>query len=1292
MKQIKSLYRRLLLPLLGGLALTACEKDNGEETRVSEFGPYKKEIIAPWKGGTGSIPVLANQPYDIELINPDNGWLTLDTEGRGTHFTGDDYFKFQATTNDGFPRMEGIRLWTHNRADTVYIKQEGFITPKLDFSTRSIMVLGDGGQATAQLSTNLELEDLRQSIVYTSADEGGWISDLDISNGFLILQTDPNADPEALRNARITLSYRDGWNRTISSTVYLTQANAKNEFGHEISFSEVRDLVGIVNKDVYIEGRIISDIGNGNNGENMMTGQTSIDYTETYRTAYIQSLDGSQGFMIKTVTEDDNIFERYSKVRILLKGVTVEAESNPERYILKKVTSAMVMSSVSGSAADIPQKVKRYNELTDMDVYTWVTLADCELPVRKGSLTPINEGYARSTNANRETKYPMLVRDKNGDSFYMLTNTTCKYRRDGSMLPYGSGNISGVLVHETHDRFVWMGSKDMGDIGRYQIRHLTREDIALEKDFENSFSALLTEYRYGKLESHIFRPTTGDNGYLTFTHPDEKSGDAGWGVSDPSYLGPIGNESNPDKEKPWGGTNKGNINGNGVVENGKQMCSDPGTNNDGKGNLTSAEFSAWTNKCQWWNTETDRSEAWLLHFSTQGISTDVLSMQVAMQNRSIGGPRYIRVDWSEHGDNNRDDWNPITEFQVPDIVNWNYTLYWQCAGYKYINVPLPLELLGKDDVCIRFSAANKKAGGKEDGEFDDQIITTGEIAFSYIGVRYTKYPYPEAPRLQTFCRRGFPNRSTRIQTVKHLLFLIFAVQACLPGFAACDGRVRIVPRPAEVEELPGSFRLTSRTPVVITDERLRTPAEIFARAVGKLTGAEPAVTAASEKHAVTLQLQPGYEAEEYLLEVGRQRITVTASTPQAVLHGLRSLQQLVAGGEIPACVVRDKPTFAYRGAMLDVCRHFFPVEDVKTYIDILSLHKINKFHWHLTDDQGWRIEIKKYPLLTQIGSRRAETLVGRYDKNKEGVYDGKPYGGFYTQEEIREIVSYAAERHIEVIPEIEMPGHGLAALTAYPWLGCTGGPYAVWTHWGISDDVYCAGKETTFEFIEKVLTEVLALFPSKLIHIGGDECPKGRWKACPLCQQRIREEGLKDEYQLQSYFIHRIERWMHAHGREIIGWDEILQGGISKTANIMSWNGSDPGIKAAQRGNPVIMTPKWYCYFDYSQTSDPERYEPLGNTRYVSVRQAYRLDPCDRLTLPDQKRIRGVQCNLWTEYIADIRHAQHMVLPRMAALAETGWANDRKDYNDFVRRIPALVAVYKAEGYNYAPYLFEGIE
>ena len=520
--------------------------------------------------------------------------------------------------------------------------------------------------------------------------------------------------------------------------------------------------------------------------------------------------------------------------------------------------------------------------------------------------------------------------------------------------------------------------------------------------------------------------------------------------------------------------------------------------------------------------------------------------------------------------------------------------------------------------------------------------------------------------------------------MKYLLFLIFAVQACLPGFAACDGRVRIVPRPAEVEKLPGSFRLTPRTPVVITDERLRTPAEIFARAVGKLTGTEPAVTAAPEKHAVTLQLQPGYEAEEYLLEVGRQRITVTASTPQAVLHGLRSLQQLVAGGEIPACVVRDKPTFAYRGAMLDVCRHFFPVEDVKTYIDILSLHKINKFHWHLTDDQGWRIEIKKYPLLTQIGSRRAETLVGRYDKNKEGVYDGKPYGGFYTQEEIREIVSYAAERHIEVIPEIEMPGHGLAALTAYPWLGCTGGPYAVWTHWGISDDVYCAGKETTFEFIEDVLTEVLALFPSKLIHIGGDECPRVRWKECPDCRARMEDEGIEDEAGLQTYLTLRIGRHLEAKGRRLIGWDEILDGELAPGAVVMSWRGTRGGIAAARRRHEVIMTPSTYLYFDKKATDSYD--EPVSlSSSLLPLEKIYGYDPDEGIAPEDRRYLLGVQANLWTEFIRTEGRASFQLLPRIYALAEIAWSPvERKSWREFSEvRLPAHLARIDASGEPY---------
>lgn len=506
----------------------------------------------------------------------------------------------------------------------------------------------------------------------------------------------------------------------------------------------------------------------------------------------------------------------------------------------------------------------------------------------------------------------------------------------------------------------------------------------------------------------------------------------------------------------------------------------------------------------------------------------------------------------------------------------------------------------------------------------------------------------------------------------------------------------IVPMPQHIAYATGEGAVLSagsRIAVPGGAKALRSVAELFVRDICREHGLRLKVSGISES-GIVLGIDPALRAEAYSLDIGQGRVAVTGGSPSGLFYGLQSLRQLISqyGMRLPAVHVEDEPCFAYRGAMLDCCRHFFTVDEIKTFIDILALHKLNRFHWHLTDDQGWRIEIRKYPRLTEIGSKRSETLVGRYDKNRKGVYDGKPYGGFYTQDDIREIVRYAAERHIEVIPEIEMPGHGLAALTSYPWLGCTGGPYSVWTHWGISDDVYCAGKETTFEFVEEVLSEVLDLFPSKLIHIGGDECPKSRWKACPHCQRRIREEGLKDEYELQSYFIRRIERWMHTRGREIIGWDEILQGGVSKTAIIMSWNGKEPGIKAARQGNPVIMVPKWHCYFDYSQTSDPDRYEPLGNPRYVPVRQVYRLEPCDQLALPDQKRIMGVQCNLWTEYIGDIGHAQHMVLPRMAALSEIGWACDRKDYNDFVRRVPALVRIYEAEGYRYAPYLFEGIE
>lgn len=509
----------------------------------------------------------------------------------------------------------------------------------------------------------------------------------------------------------------------------------------------------------------------------------------------------------------------------------------------------------------------------------------------------------------------------------------------------------------------------------------------------------------------------------------------------------------------------------------------------------------------------------------------------------------------------------------------------------------------------------------------------------------------------------------------------------------------IIPKPASVDMANGSFTITANTPIVAESESLVSPAKIFAGDMKKEFGKSLEITGRNAKKPIHLTLLSSLGNEEYTLRIDKSGIAISGGSPKAVFYGLQSLKQLIVGGEhtgkgikLPFVSISDTPFFDYRGAMLDVCRHIFTAEEVKKYIDILALHKINRFHWHLTDDQGWRIEIKRYPELSRIGAMRSETLVGRYRHSTE--YDGKPYGGIFTQDEVREIVKYAAERYIEVIPEIEMPGHGVAALSTYPWLGCSGGPYDVRTTWGISEEVFCAGKESTFEFLENVLTEVIELFPSKYIHIGGDECPKKAWKACGLCQQRIADEGLNDEAELQSYFMKRIERWLNDRGRNIIGWDEILQGGITRSATIMSWRGTKGGIAAAKLGNKVIMAPNTYCYIDYYQTSDPlANKEPLANGRKpVTVAKVYALDPYAGLDEEERKFITGVQVNLWTEYISDFAHVQHMLLPRLAALAEVGWAYDRKDYEDFKVRLNKLRKVYDRDGYNYAPYFFNGIE
>ena len=535
----------------------------------------------------------------------------------------------------------------------------------------------------------------------------------------------------------------------------------------------------------------------------------------------------------------------------------------------------------------------------------------------------------------------------------------------------------------------------------------------------------------------------------------------------------------------------------------------------------------------------------------------------------------------------------------------------------------------------------------------------------------------------------------RLLAIAFAAAIIIAPQSAHAG----DTDICIVPKPLSITDGEGSFAISSATRISIGDKSLRRPAEMFAEDMNMELGGRMTVSDRKSRKSISLNLDQAMESEEYRLEVGRNGISVCGGSEKGVFYALQSLKQLIICASptngravLQAATIIDKPRFAYRGAMLDVCRHKFTTDEVKRYIDILALHKINTFHWHLTDDQGWRIEIKRYPELTQTGAMRKQTLVGRYRTSKD--YDGTPYGGYFTQDEIRDVVKYAAERYITVIPEIEMPGHAVAALATYPKLGCTGGPYEVRTTWGISEDVFCAGSEETFEFIENVLTEVLELFPSEYIHIGGDECPKLRWKSCPKCQRRISEEGLANETELQSYFMKRIERWLNGHGRKIIGWDEILQGGITRSATIMSWRGTKGGIAAAALGNRVIMSPNTYCYIDYYQTEGREAAgEPLANGRRpVTMEKLYSFEPLSGLTEEQGGFIAGVQVNLWTEYIKTFDHAQRMLLPRLAALSEVGWSDRTRDLDDFRRRMRSLRRVYDREGYVYSTYFFDGTD
>jgi len=539
------------------------------------------------------------------------------------------------------------------------------------------------------------------------------------------------------------------------------------------------------------------------------------------------------------------------------------------------------------------------------------------------------------------------------------------------------------------------------------------------------------------------------------------------------------------------------------------------------------------------------------------------------------------------------------------------------------------------------------------------------------------------------------------------IFIFSLMVGCRSGEEVYRNDINIIPEPVHTKAGDGHFTIDRKTIIRIDkgNSELARIGEHLAKLINSAAWFDIPVTTTGKnaEQIITLTIDPDSSAyknnEAYFLSVDNNNIKLRAPSAHGIFYGVQTLRQLLppeieytdptlvpqnVQWKIPSVEIEDYPRFSYRGMHLDVARHFFPVEFIKKYIDLLAMHKMNRFHWHLTEDQGWRIEIKKYPRLTEVGAWRDSTLVGHYSS---GIYDGKRYGGYYTQEDIREVVKYARERFVTIIPEIEMPGHSSAALAAYPRLGCKeNGDYHVQTTWGVFEDIYCP-KEETFRFLEDVLTEVMNLFPSKYIHIGGDEAPKTQWEKSDIAQQIIKREGLKNEHELQSYFITRIEEFLNARGRQIIGWDEILEGGLAPNATVMSWRGIEGGIAAAQQQHNVVMTPGSHCYLDHYQ-ADPDT-EPLAIGGFTTLEKTYSFEPIpEKLSKKEARYILGAQGNVWTEYMHSGHKVEYMAFPRALAIAELDWTpKKKKNFNLFWRRLQShfnrmdILGVNAAEHY-----------
>ena len=788
------------------LTALSCSLDETADVKLVELGtPLEDNVcIIEAEGGEYELEIYSNGSYHIEMLDQ-SSWLTLSAmKGNG-----DGTLTLTSTGNDEFKRMTSFALCSDvdERRDTVYVKQKGKIEANLSMGNTSMVVPGAGGESKASLSTNIPFEYFKVNVDYNDPENVGWLDPEKVSmagdgqDRTLSIWTDPNPDDVSVRTASLNLSFVDGWGDKVALELIVMQKNSNEGLGVLKSFAEIRSTYpngGEVTEDYILEGIVVSNTEGGNAGENEQISASAIDYTVSQRTVYVQSLDGKYGFSLLTETEEDNIFKQFNKVQVLLKGTEIYLFDNPAKYYqIKGVKKSMVASNVKAAESEIVVKQKHFNELTDDDIFTYVTLKDVEFPVRKGSICPINEGYSIAGKSDRIAKFPLLVRDINGDSFYMYTNTVCTYRNDGTRVPQGSGNISGVIVHERFSRFEWKNGMDLldmetdpelGNIGRYQIRHQTKGDIydQMQMDFKDSFSELLVEYRYWNpdIEHGVQRPTYGDNGWFTHTYQKKYTGTEAKEYTEEvykqhmsaevcfSYLGPIGLAGT------MFGANTGNVNGLGIVLdsdkdrynpemsewvgefNGTRQWLAPETSmadaeipmrvanagsGAGKGWCSSDCYCAFRS-LKWWDFDQDRGYAWMLNFSTKGISSK-LSMQISVLNSSqrFHSPRYWKAEWSEVDsmDPSKDaQWHPIGEYTVPDISQWTGTLFSSVVGYKAINMDLPAELLGKDNVYIRLMPVSDLCSSG--GDYTDTFITDDEdgdkhaSSIDYIAIRYNK--------------------------------------------------------------------------------------------------------------------------------------------------------------------------------------------------------------------------------------------------------------------------------------------------------------------------------------------------------------------------------------------------------------------------------------------------------------------------------------------------------------------------------------------------------------------------